>query len=36
MIAAGLVTDVHSAKLTGALGASMREGECSALGDAGY
>lgn len=31
-----LVMDVHSAQLTEALGASMKEGECSALGDAGY
>ncbi len=36
LIAAVLVMDVHSAQLTEALGASMKEGECSALGDAGY
>lgn len=36
LIAATLVLDVHSAQLTEALGAPMKEGECSALGDASY
>lgn len=36
LIAAVLDTHVHSAQLTEALGASLKKGECSALGDAGY
>lgn len=36
LIAAVLDMNVHSAQLTEALGASLRHGECSALGDAGY
>lgn len=36
LIAAVLVMDVHSAQLTEVMSASMKEGECSAVGDAGY
>lgn len=31
-----LITDVHSAQLTEAMSAFMKEGEFSATGDAGY
>lgn len=36
LIAAVLIVDVHSAQLTEASGVWVKEGECSALGDAGY
>lgn len=36
LIAAVLDMRVHSAQSTEALGASLKEGECSALGDAAY
>lgn len=36
LIAAELVMNVHSAQLTEAMRASMKEGEYSAVGDAGY
>lgn len=36
LISAALVMDVHSAQSTEAMSASVKEGECSAMGDAGY